>query len=285
MKINLILKEIRNALGENVTVEYNKVSKNNGLVLNGITIRTNNDPISPTVYLENYNESLTSKEIAKLVVTDYEKEISDSPMKNISVSNVMNFDDFAKHRIIYRLVNKKANEELLKTIPHRIFLDLAIIYVIQISDEASAKVTNNLMKHWNINEETLYNLATENTPKIFPSSISSLLEMMGKMTEMTIEDIENMGLRDDYHQIVITNNTNTNGAIALLYPGTVEYLYKRYGKFAVLPSSIHEVIIVPMNDNIEMEMLSQTVREVNAEVVANEEVLSDHAYLYDGEWK
>lgn len=283
-KINLIVKEIKSILGENANVEHIKVAKNNGVILNGITIRTNNNPITPTIYLENYNESLTSREIAKLIIEDNANATSDDMVKSINVNSLANFTDFAKSHIVYRLINKKANEELLKTVPHRIFLDLAIIYAIQITEEASMKVTNEIMKSWNINEEVLYNLAMENTPNIFPPSVDSLFELMCEMMEIAPEEAMMMGMANDL-QIVVSNEAKTNGAATILYPNVIENLHARYGTLAILPSSIHEVIVVPMNDNIDPETLTQMVKEVNQQCVSTEEVLSDHAYIYDGEWK
>lgn len=283
-KMNLIVKEIKNILGDFAVVEMHKVSKNNGVVLHGVTIKLEESQnILPIFYLENYDESKTSREIAKEIITDNANALSESKSMGINTDSLFTFDE-VKFRIIYRLVNKKANEELLRTIPHREFLDLAIIYAVQFTDEASAKITNALAKNWNVTEEELFALATENTPKLFPVSAKPLLEIICEMMEISPEQAMMMGMQNDM-QIVVTNQHNVNGASAILYPNVIEELHAKYGKLAILPSSIHEVIVVPLDDKMIEKRLTEMVKEVNEQVVNIEEVLSDHAYIYDGEWK
>lgn len=286
-KMNLVVKEIKNILGDNVKVELLEVAKNNGIILHGITIRFEDSSSAvPTLYLENYDEKKTSREIAKEIITDNAVAIEQSKeIAEIDPEILTTFNDFVKSHICYRLVNKNANEELLKTIPHRTFLDLAIIYVTQITDEASAKITNGLMNTWNVNEETLYELAMENTPKLHPVSIRSMFEMMLDLMNLTKEEALMMGIPDNETRIVVTNEYTSYGAITILYPNVAEEIYAKHGKFAILPSSIHEVIVIPMNNGMDEEDLTQMVQEVNAQCVNIDEVLSDHVYIYDGEWK
>ena len=286
-KINLVLKEIKAILGENnASVELREVTKNNGVVLHGVTIRfKDSSMIVPTLYIENYDEKKTSREIAKEIIADNAMALENSnEIAKIDPEIFMDFNGFVKSHICYRLVNKKANKELLKTVPHRDFLDLAIIYVVQITDEASMKVTFQNADIWNVTEQELFNLATENTPRLFPAYIRSMFDTMLEKMEIAREDaialeIQNSG------QIVVTNEQCLNGATTMLYPNVIENLYEKYGNFALLPSSINEVIIFPMNENIDPDELTQMVKEVNQQCVSMEEILSDHAYIYNGEWK
>jgi hypothetical protein len=283
--MNLIVKEIRNILGDLAVVEMHEVSKNNGVVLHGVTIKLEESQnILPTLYIENYDERKTSREIAKDIITDNANALSETRNIEIKTETLTAFNDFTKSHIVYRLVNKKANEELLKTIPHREFLDLAIIYVVQITDEASAKITNSLAKNWNVTEEELFNLATENTPRIHPISVKSLFDIMCEMMNLTPQEALDAGMVNNT-QIVVTNENATNGAIAILYPNAIENIYKVCGPIAILPSSIHEVIVVPFDDKMTEHELTEMVKDVNSQVVDPSEILSDHVYIYDGEWK
>lgn len=286
-KMNLVVKEIESILGDNVKVEMHEVTKNNGLILHGVTIRFEDSLAAvPTLYLENYDETHTSREIAKEIITDNAIALEQSKeITEVNPENLMIFSDFVKSHICYHLVNKKANEELLKTVPHREFLDLVIIYTVQITNEASMKVTNQLLSEWNVNEETLYELAKENTPKLFSISIRSMFDTMLELMNLTREEAVMMGMPENDTQIIATNIHGLNGATVILYPNVIEELYAKHGKFAVLPSSIHEVIIVPMNEELTESNLTQMVQEVNEQVVSIDEILSDHAYIYDGEWK
>jgi hypothetical protein len=53
------------------------------------------------------------------------------------------------------------------------------------------------------------------------------------------------------------------------------------GDFMILPSSIHEILLLPVRDEKEeIEELAATVREVNDTKVAPDEILSFHVYRY-----
>lgn len=283
-KMNLIVKEIKAILGDLAVVEMHEISKNNGLILHGVTIKLDeNQTILPTFYLENYDENKTSREIAKEIITDNANALSESKSMRINTDSLFTLDE-VKSRITYRLVNKNANEKLLKTIPHREFLDLAIIYAVQFTDETSCKVTNQLIEIWNVTEEELFAIATENTPRLFPVSTKSLFEIVCEMSGIDPELAMMTGMQNNM-QIVVTNQHNVNGASTILYPNVIEDLYAKHGKLAVLPSSIHEVIIVPLDDRMTKDDLTEMVRDINSQVVDPSEILSDHAYIYDGEWK
>ena len=85
---------------------------------------------------------------------------------------------------------------------------------------------------------------------------------------------------------VLTNQSKTNGAGVLVQDGVREKVGGMIGSdFYVLPSSIHEVLIVPDNGNMRLAELEDMVREVNATQVAPEDLLSDKVQYYDLETK
>ena len=51
--------------------------------------------------------------------------------------------------------------------------------------------------------------------------------------------------------------------------------------YYILPSSVHEVIIVPYSEILVCSKLDEMVREINITQVEEEDVLSNHVYLYD----
>lgn len=285
-KMNLVIKEIRNILGSNADVKMIEVVKGNDLILHGITIKFEDSPNAlPAMYLENYNEKLTSREIAKQIIVDNAKQAEIVKHTNIDAEDIITFNDHIKSHIIYNLINKKANEKLLEKVPHRDFLDLAIIYKIQIDDEVSAKVTNELLNVWNVNEETLYELAKENTPRIFPAKVRPMIEIITEMIGMSIEEFTEMSDNTENKQVVVTNEHTYHGAITILYPNVIEELHAKYGNLVILPSSVHEVIVMPDEGLLTEEALTEMVTDINNQIVVSEEVLSNHPYFYDGEWK
>lgn len=80
---------------------------------------------------------------------------------------------------------------------------------------------------------------------------------------------------------VLTNNTKVNGAAAILNDDIRQEIAEKVGDFYMLPSSIHETLIIPKDAGMEFKELEQMVQEVNQTQVAPGERLSDHVYEYD----
>ena len=82
--------------------------------------------------------------------------------------------------------------------------------------------------------------------------------------------------------LVLSNEYNINGASVLLYPDLIHNLAQKYRKnLYILPSSIHELILIPDNEGNSLSVLSEIVRDINCRHVQREEILSDTAYYYD----
>ena len=81
---------------------------------------------------------------------------------------------------------------------------------------------------------------------------------------------------------VLSNEARLHGAAAILNKKIMDDITDKLGKdFFILPSSIHEVLIVPKNDRTDLKDLESMVRDVNASHVSPGERLSDHVYAYD----
>lgn len=80
---------------------------------------------------------------------------------------------------------------------------------------------------------------------------------------------------------VLSNKSNIKGASAMLDKKGIVELADRIGvhEFVLLPSSIHECILVPKTSDVDMEMFENMVKEVNATTVDPLERLVDRAYL------
>ena len=86
--------------------------------------------------------------------------------------------------------------------------------------------------------------------------------------------------------LVVSNKLRVKGASVISYQNTLKTLYEDIvkGTFYVLPSSVHEVLVFPSSRGAENDMqLNDMVQTVNATEVAADDVLSNHAYFFDGE--
>lgn len=281
--------------GSECKVDVHKVVKNNGLHLTGITIRNRESNLAPTIYLDGYfaeyKDGRAMVDICEEIVQVYEKN---KVQKDFSLEQVTDFDN-VKDRICFKLVNREKNAELLADAPYVEYQDLAVIFYVLVSKDksgtASITVRNALMDMWGVDVDTLYHLAKKNTQRLFRGRVSSMMEMMAeiidesadRLDEGMVEAFFDMDVYEDsaFPMYVATNVSKLNGACILLYDGVLEkFAEKIGGDFYILPSSVHEVLFVPANGDMDARYLIQMVREVNATEVLPQEVLSDHVYLY-----
>ena len=262
------------------------VSKNNGVKLRALTIKKQNSNITPTIYIDGfmqrYERTHDMDEICEKIV-----EINENrSVENLDINMLRCFDN-AKERICAKLINREKNTEMLAEIPHRDFLDLAVVYYISIEvcdGTASLLIHNGLVESWNVDEEELYNIAIKNMPKLLPVGVKSLFQVVSGMVDDTDVDIDEaiQGISESMY--VVTNEMKTFGAAVLLYPGFLKQMADHVqSSFYIIPSSIHEVIVVLDTDELtDAEGLLEMVKHVN-ESVATEELLADNVYYYDRE--
>lgn len=259
--------------------------KNNDVTLHGIVIREKNSNVSPTIYLENYlKDGVEPNDLSKvakdIVDTYYSHENEASKFSHIS-SQIRSFDN-VKSLLRIRLVNKDLNANLLLNVPHMSFLDMAIIAVIELGDTdnglATIKITNQLLESWGKTFTDILLYANRNTFNV-PYKLKSMAEIMADMLGMPQEIIDVIAA--DSPMYILTNKMGINGATMICnYEVMAEIANKFDADLIVLPSSVHEVIIVPMRNGMNVEEMTRMVKEVNATEVSPEEVLSDHAYVF-----
>ena len=165
--------------------------------------------------------------------------------------------------------------------PYSEFLDWIVTYHILIDDEdesvTSIRITESILKMFNVSLERLHDDAVKNSQKLFPAHCDSIINTICEMEGVPAEP-EYMD-PDGPKMLVITNTKKSFGASAILYPGMMKDIEERLGDFYVLPSSIHEVIAVPALSS-DAAFLANIVRSVNDTQVAPNEQLSDHVYRY-----
>jgi len=278
---------VRKKLDDKINVEITDVVKNNGVTLRGMTFSGMGDGISPTIYLESYYEAFNrgydldelSDKIVDLFRVGAKKDFFD----------VQEFLDFecAKNHIAYKLVNYEKNKELLKKIPHRKFLDMAIVYYYLLDtgagemENATILIYNNHLENWGVSAEELDRIAAENTPLLLKEDLRNILEVLEGLLHQERMDEEEDG---DYGMYVLSNRSKIFGAAAILYSDVLKsFASKVDSDLYIIPSSVHEVILVPKKSGMSWEPLLQMVKEVNATQVEDVEILADNLYYYSRE--
>ncbi len=283
--------DIAERLGENYHVCTKEVVKNNDVVMQGLMIYEKGQNVAPTIYLEAFLESYEQgkpwDEVMEKILTVYENRV---PRDTIDVDF---FDDFekVKDRIAYKLIHAKRNEALLSKIPHVKFLDLAICFYYAFSHEilgnGSILVYNTQMERWKTNAEELHLLAQENTRRLFGMELLSmervLAELAGSKRDMGI-DMDLYDASKNTAMQILSNEGRMYGAVSMLYPGFMQELADKLdANLYILPSSIHEVILIAQTGQEDIAFLKNMVKEVNDTQVLPEEILSDSVYYYDKE--
>lgn len=195
------------------------------------------------------------------------------------ISDLLENKDELMKRIMPRLVNYEWNMEMFKSLPHRQYLDFAITYDIDLGEHASCQVRNEM--GLSVPEKDLYEAARKNAKER-----GYQITWMDEMIQRGLNELP-LGIDDEMRipMMVVTNEEGLYGAYALLDEEVLKEIRERVGEFYVLPSSIHELIIVPVNapETVTAEHLRELVQAVNRETLPREEWLSDSVYKYDGE--
>lgn len=272
---------VERRLGEHYIVDLQTVTKVN-VTLNALVVRKTSSPIGVTIYLDSFYEEYrsTGEEVSFLadkLLSHYHSEIMEASL-SVSDLDVLKSKTSVYHKIYYKIINRARNEELLKKVPHIQFVensDLVLVFCILVEEYATVTITNHLMEHFKFSISELIAVAQENTKKLFPASFRSMSEVLADL--MPILPVP---MFDD-SMWVLSNTRNINGAGAMYYEHMLEDIAHRLNSnFYVLPSSLHEVIIVKDN-GIDTSYLCEMVKEINQTQVSEEDFLSDTVFYYD----
>lgn len=274
-------------LGEGYHTEVREVKKNNGILLHGLLIMKEGETVAPSIYLEDFLEAYVLGtpfgDIVRWLLSVYEKSRVEGSV------DMGFFRTYGKveEGIFYGLVGKEGNEKMLEEVPHVDFLDLAICFYYACRNEelgdGSILIHNSHMEMWGVGTGDLYRAAQANTPKIFPWECRGMDEVLGDAVELFGGDIPVQ--EDDMGEVqmkILSNRKRSRGASSILYPGVLEGIAAVDGhSLFILPSSIHEVVLLPDNGKASPDELKKMIFEINRTQVAPEDVLSDSLYYYD----
>ena len=275
-------------------VTVTEVRKNNGVKKRGIMLRKKDGNVAPTVYLEefyrDYQRGKSLEETAHTILEIYHHNCV------VSGFQVERFRDYQqmKSQIVYRIVNYDKNIENLKDSPYIQFMDLAIVVYVEFPVDGitsgAVLVKNEHLELWGVTKEEVLKQAAENTPKLMQPQIKKMedtireLFAIGEGEETKEFEIFMNEMRENEMRIpmyVLTNQKNLYGAACMLYEGVLEMFSQELGEDVyILPSSVHEVILVPASIAFPVKELKEMVKEINETQIPKEEVLSETIYKY-----
>lgn len=268
--------------------------KNNGKERTGLLIESPGINISPTIYLEEYFEDhLKGKGLGTIVdeiLGFYDSIKQERPW---DCERLRNYEG-VKERIVFKLVNTLKNRKFLSTVPHRSFLDLSIVFyvLLEVTGDGTAAMTvsDSHAEQWQVTTDTLWTDAVRNVRRLLPAEFVTMNHALKEMLREKAGNADcekengnlllgNISERDGMY--ILSNSLRSYGAACIAYPHILEMIGEILQRdYYVLPSSVHEVVIVPYSLGLDIRELDEMVREINVTQVAEEEVLSSHAYLY-----
>jgi len=289
-KENLV-EDVKQRLYENgveANVSTNEVSKLNESY-EALTVTPEGSNIGVNINIDNFFEAYESG-VDYNAVVDRAVSVIESGLDHQPAVDVSSLTDYSqmKDKLVMEVVSKEANEEMLANIPHVEMEDMAVVYrfVLDSSDDGRATIlaTNQLIETMGVTPEQLHADAMENAPELKPAIIMGMSEMLADMGM----PMEMMGMEPPTQEFmyVATVEDKINGAGVLAYQNFMDQAAERIGgDFYILPSSRHEILLVPDNGEADLQQLKDMVREVNATQVAPEEKLTDSVYHYDSKEK
>ncbi len=289
----------REIMGKDARINIITIIGNNDCERDALVILEGNQTMSPSIYLRDYYEEYKAGtpigDIVSHIYTVYRR------YKLQNDINAELFYDFEKIKksIVYKLVNKEKNKKMLQSVPHFDFLDLSVVFYFLVNtgriQNATAMIRNEHLKMWNVSGDEIYNIATENTPKLLCYNIKPIDEVLWNYIEQCNETegyfADGLSVQkemfsqenNDMQMYVLTNSFKMNGAACMLYKEPLKlFSAKVDNDIYIIPSSVHEVIMLPADDICKNE-LNTMVQQVNKEEVAESDILSDHIYMYDRE--
>jgi hypothetical protein len=275
-----IKEEVEKMTGWDVCV--NNVQKNNGVECVALIVRSDDGKASPVIYADEMIEEIISgdvkpREAADKLIRTYEAEKDMAPQ--INVENLATKEHVLEN-VVFFVTNEERNSSKKEELPHRDFLDLTAFYRVMINDEENGMAMSYLVKNQHIesigiSEQELYEAAMKNADKE-EYSAKSLHEMYAEMLGIPVEAIP----LNPIPMYVISNKNGMYGASVLMHTKYIREVADRIGSdLLILPSSIHEVIAVPVGLE-SIEQLKWMVREVNTSDVSEQEILGDGVYSY-----
>ena len=264
-------------------VEVTKVNKINES-LDALCLIDRNKKVntSPVVYIDNMYTYYRSCENMDMTL----QKAADIITKGFNmVTDKYVYDKNIKDNIVLVLINAEENKELLKTIPHIKFLDLAFVFRWIITKNeygfSGSIINNSLAKNIDLDTDELFELAKANTRRLLPPKMVTLKNALKAMNAP--KDL--LDNTPEYPVFVLSNIYCVEGAAYIAFDDILSEIKNKLNEnFYLLPSSINEVLIIP-ESFVTPQLVKEMVKDVNNTIVTKTDKLSNNIYFYNGEIK
>lgn len=297
--LHYFLDELRAAFSDTATVDLHQFPKNNGIPVDTICISSKEASAYPAIYFSDcwnrYQNGESKEALLESIIQSCRSAVEQCPW---DFSRALTYSS-AQPYLAPKLIHRNRNQDLLRNVPYQAFLDLAIVSCLCFFSPgmppASALIQNQHLDLWNIAPETLQMDAIQNLSQLLPPQLLPLDTLIYQIIREEISGLSKEGESPDTPALirelcgepsespmyVLTNTYRYLGAAGLLQENLLKQFAIQQGAgFFILPSSIHEVILIPETSGISPKELQNMLLEINTTMVSAEEWLSNEIYYY-----
>ncbi len=257
-------------------VSWQNVKKHNQEKL-GISILFEGTQVATVVYPEDWYEEWKDAEQVSSLAKRIFAELEPQPLEGFRLENYRKEDILKQLRLI--MVEEEGKEDFLADIPYERKSGFAFFVRWRLSETMSTIMKTALMEHYEISQEEMFREAKENTKR------EKLFESLGSRIEREQLDLlgesEVMPFMKEHGPYILTTHDTWYGARLLYHDDILEEIREELQEeFYILPSSLHELLIVPKSESLGLLDYQNMVRDINEEMVDLEERLSNHILEY-----
>ena len=277
-------------------VEVMERTKNNDKMLHGLIIHNSEKKemeAAPIFYLEPYFDAYRfgekdMEDVMHELARDYLQVIRNMPQFDLPDMTKEGVSD----KIYVKLVNTRSNHERLRDLVSLPvdggFSLTAYIDMDTPKKDAMIQITKDLASRMDFDERELIQTAMRNTVSSHPAELVEMKKVLMNMSRLRKLEVGDNLLQDnctpveDMSMLILTNSDKFFGATALFYPGVQARIADvTGGSYYILPSSVHELIVLPDNGTFDERELARMVQSVNSCEVSPEEQLGNKVLFYN----
>lgn len=277
--------ELKKSFGSEFKVISEIVPNNNSTPQDAIIIIKEGFPIANKIWVAQFYQEYCLGTSLEEIVSVLKESIMKTADTNSDLVEKLNDFECVKDRIVYRLLSRESNDNLLKQVPWLPFMDIAIVFYISVDSENTKQhmlITNEMLKHWEISIDILFKQAHMNTSRISPPvciNIEALYLGLDLDNDHDIGFYNENGLFPLY---ALSNRSMKYGAVCILYEGLLSSIAEALNDDLIIyPSSIHEMIICPLKYSKNKEESLSIVQICNENEMEKQDVLTCNVYKFD----
>lgn len=274
--------------GISIRLQTMEKEKNNGVVLNGLWTDIKGDGAVPVLYLENafdrYQKGESFGDISKEIGDIYLELYENSRNVEVPDINKESVKDMLRLDLIDTLAVKEFNDSLI-TYPVSCGYAIAV-YADPPKDspiQGRIRITGEIAEKMGYDREELLEDAVRSATRFDPPVLSSVADLMmpAGLGEEQVNYLAQRKRKIPDKLLVLTTQSKYLGASALYYPQVQRRIGDLVGgDYYVIPSSVHEVLVVPEGRETAVSDLASALKEVNSSLVRKEEQLGNRILQY-----